>query len=292
MVKITREMAERLLCLLAYVHAYCQHPEGEAVNKGYQVARDMVTDRGHKPNRTLQHTAVRGLDAKHIQPDDLFNELVAALHDYEEGASNIISSMVDILSGSNNMNSMVGENIRALRRAILLPSEMAKVQEMLRKEMRCLHCASPLVNGQMVTATDRQGDGMGFYCTTCYAPTSIACGSGCNDVAPIDDGIMHNMIRKAKCPLHGGKAEKQAVVTQDDIADLLQRAARNARQPDEPAPARGIIGGRRLGRVAVDPLFGAAVAPADPNPFEVDNGPLDIRLHDDGGQPAPGRGDE
>lgn len=257
MIKIQRDLAELLLCVVAKLLEVPTADRASLFESGYYAARNTLSAQGLKHTSVLFGIAQQGLDTPNFE--EAFAELVAALRGSETSSASALEAVVDILSSPHSRNILSGENLRRLKQAILMPSDLTKVSEAMKKELSCSFCGKPFVSNEMVTAQD-SGGGMVFCCAHCYTPSYSPCmhgGGRCKEVVEVDRENLRKLLAKNKCDIHSGKPAKPNLVSAADLANQHDRLGRPAavRFAATPHPPP-------------DPLFGAAVAAAPP-PFRV-----------------------
>lgn len=265
MVKVPRKTLEQLLCLLA--HVLVEHPaprHAVVMEACFEDVKDLLHAQGRKWSTVMRETYNEGLGE--INLADTFKTLTTCLLGVESsGGGSVIDTVMDILTTPYSRNVLTGENLRRLKDAILLPSDLSNVAEALRRELACVACGKPLVHGEGVTAVDGS-QGKVFYCWRCHFPDYAPCTvGGCHDVVLPDRETFLRPITTAKCSKHSGKAEKPALVTERDIQvqedNRRQRAERAA-----PNPFRNIGIGRRGPDMPAPPRF----EDENDNPFAPD----------------------
>lgn len=209
-----------------------------------------------------------------IDSDSLVRSLQDQLDTGHRHDEVLITAIADALMDSLSRNVMSGSTLQALRNAVLIPSERAKVAALIRNgEMGCANCGRDFINEEMVILSKRAttpNDSSKFllFCTRCMVPRWISCTKGsCKGKAELPKN-MKNILTgtKSVCGEHGEGAVKQDAPTVApvgvDFPDLdtpaqqdsaLQTLNRLRRAAGVPIPAGNIVQSRW-----------GAVTPAEP----------------------------
>lgn len=113
----------------------------------------------------------------------------------------LIDTVVRLLQLSFLKNRLTLENLKRLRAAILLPSELVGLKEKLKaSEMFCGQCYHKFRSGEMASVL-REQDSVYLLCTTCFKPESLAC-VGKNRHSLDVDKALHKAVAKCaeNCP--------------------------------------------------------------------------------------------
>ena len=259
MIKIARDAAERLLLMCLYFKA-----------REYNCLGTLEDSLGRKhpfkSNVVLRNLYNEGLAQG--GPWTQWQEFCTHLQDQLVGSPStahyptLIDIVVDLLQAPYARNVMSGRNLQQLRRAILLPEEMIKFGESVRKEMGCAGCGKTFVNGEM-TSFRTDGDETAFYCTRCTTPTLGACrvnsGSPCEGAGEIDNKHLTKILQRTDCGSHTPAKDKPKEPT---VAEMLE--ANRIRQelaqlaPDVPNPPDQVVQWAEVGQPP------APAAPGDP----------------------------
>lgn len=286
MIKIARDAAERLLLV-------CQYMKSREYGC-YSMLEEMY---GHK--QTFKTSVVmKNLYNEGLRPEQGFvnwGDFTQHLVEQLTGGTStvhhptLIDIIVDLLQGPYARNVLGGKNLQQLRRAVLLPEEMIKFGESVRKERCCAGCAKALVNGEM-TSFRVDGDESAFYCTRCIIPNYAACkaGIGCDGVATIDGKLLGKITSKGDCGNHGiakdRKVETEPVRDHDLGAGLIMEVGGGPVPPDHLPDGGGwAFVGRDQPPAAAQPMGGNGVFE---NPFNLGAGQAHVNQARD---PDPAR---
>ncbi len=93
----------------------------------------------------------------------------------------LIDTMVHVLGLPHAASVLSGRTLEALRKAILLPDEIAGLRTRLaEQELHCSNCARPFVSNEMLCIVrNTTGTSPAIYCAACRTPTVRAC-TNCN----------------------------------------------------------------------------------------------------------------
>lgn len=139
--------------------------------------------------------------------EELLVELADQLNDdstksFKDGS--LIDRIVRTLGlpyARNHLNSRI---LADLRKALLLPDEMAQLGERLeQKEMRCAGCTRQFVSNEMTTVM-RDGHDTLIYCMKCHKPTYIACSKCDERIVSIDKKVHKILEQPWDCGCHDG----------------------------------------------------------------------------------------
>lgn len=205
MVKIARDAAERLLLM-------CLYFKGREYNCLGILEDSLRLKQPFKNSIVLRNVYNNGLEGG--GPWTQWTEFCTHLQDQLVNGSNrahhptLIDIVVDLLQAPYARNVVSGRNLQSLRRAILLPEEMIKFGESIRKEMGCAGCGKTFAKGEMASFHhEAEGDGGGaaFYCTRCVVPTLAACHSGdghCEGAGELDSKHLTKTLHNRNCGDH------------------------------------------------------------------------------------------
>ena len=114
-----------------------------------------------------------------------FLKQVLASQEGEYG--DLIDELARILQSPYARNTLSGNVLVQLRKAILIPSEIGEFKRMVRmKEMACVNCGAALIDGEMTTIMADE-DGTSIFCNRCAQPYSVKCSNmECNGLVVID----------------------------------------------------------------------------------------------------------
>lgn len=83
----------------------------------------------------------------------------------------LLDQIVDALSMTNARMVIGGATLRVIRKMVLNPGELAKVEGKLDKALSCVHCGKPIHNGEVVTYNGSHE----CVCVNCAIPTYTSC---------------------------------------------------------------------------------------------------------------------
>lgn len=227
MVKIARDVAERLLLI-------CLHLKSRGHNCYGILEESWGKKQTFKSNVVLRNIYNDGLASG--GPWTEWPEFSAHLQEQLVGSPStshhptLIDIIVDLLQAPYARNAISGRNLQQLRRAVLLPEEMIKFGESVRKEMGCAGCGKRFVKGEMASFHTEADEGSAFYCTRCTIPTVAACRSGdghCEGAGELDSKHLTKTLQNRNCGDHN--PAPSAKDTQE--ADRVRRELEALAQP-------------------------------------------------------------
>lgn len=290
-----RPVAEKVLVMLNYVSNQGLRA-GQVLNEGWRYSKHL--DR----NTVLRYLNHEGIDERHDNwglIEDLEEALKTESAEAGEDAGSLIEEIVKILQINYGRNVISGKNLHALRRLVLLPTEMAKLVDGMRKTLSCAGCGHQFTNRELtVFSPENENEGL-FYCIRCLQPIYTTClvSSDCDEAAQIPEGLVRNLIKASVCDKH--KPTKQlspdALKTKAAAENQAQVAAPN--QIRFNAGVRDRVDAAPGGRILFAPRHrrGAGMQPAAPPPMNVRiDGIPDVGWHVVGQDPqvAPPQADE
>ncbi len=267
MIKLFKGVVQQLLLVMAYLS-----------DRGYSmqdVRRGMEDEWGGRvPNQRngLQTpenwAAVRGvmtaLEEGVLEQgtfSSLFDDLVLTLKAKGKHSQDLIDALVDVVKSPYSRNVLSGNALSALRKALLLPDEMAGLTQRLRKrEMACAMCGHEFQQGETVTIYSER-EAIVIVCCSCYFPSLMRCSkcSGCAEIPQkLRDGL--NGARKCEECKHPKPKEKELEGVQLDV--LLREGVEVLRGLGGVDEGHGWAERRLQGRPA--PLQGHPAAPPGP----------------------------
>jgi hypothetical protein len=222
MIKLSRAVVERmvLLCVYSKRHDY-------RCNDMLEQGLSIPLPKKENQRRVLHHVyEVEGLVSEKNNWDFLLSEMIDALLSAPGTTSHhgsLIDQIVELLKEPYSRNVLSGKTLNALRRAILLPEEMAKVAEAFRKELACAACGKTFVNTEM--AIFEAGPPVAFFCTRCTIPSFAACkvSSNCDGVSPLDQKALAKAIgNKPDCGEHSPGKKNSIDAANADLQGILE----------------------------------------------------------------------
>lgn len=176
----------------------------------------------------------------------LCKQLQASYSGTESDDGTLVDSIVETLNLPYAKNVLTGRNLELLKRAILLPEEMAKIGSVLaQRELSCGSCGHRFVAGEMARLYPDGRGNNSFDCTRCGKPLFMACDKCDEGTVQIDHKKIANMFRKpVLCERHQPSPNGE----QKSVAVTLSG-------PTMGVAAEGVIGGGEAniaGRVYLD----------------------------------------
>jgi hypothetical protein len=143
--------------------------------------------------------------------DDLARYLTDQLYTEEPlDEGNLVDIIADIIQTDHGRSVLSGDGLRALRDAILLPSERARFLSELRSSLCCTGCGRKFSQWEMATITG-SGAETSIQCVRCAKPQVVACGTRkCSKVVAITQTFLRWLNKNSPCEEHSG--EKVEVV--------------------------------------------------------------------------------
>ena len=154
-------------------------------------------------------------------PPDSIDDMIGTIKDQlkaineERGSGedgNLINAIIRILQLPFARNAINGEQLKALRTALLLPEELGGLTARLEaRELTCGQCSRPLRNEEMVTISrDRQG--VVLLCHACMRPSVMACDhGGCQGHVGLDKKYRAMHKKRVDCGEHAEGGEEVTV---------------------------------------------------------------------------------
>jgi predicted RNA-binding Zn-ribbon protein involved in translation (DUF1610 family) len=132
--------------------------------------------------------------------EELAQQLLRPFTDGEEVT--LLEKVLQMLGSPNARNILSGRTLTQLRKALLNPEEIAKLNNATHS---CAGCGKDFALGEVATSyVDLQtGSGRLFYCARCRKPTSYAC-----QAASCDGTIELKYDMKKRCPNHREGAQE------------------------------------------------------------------------------------
>lgn len=230
-IKINRELAERLVLLAAYMARGGYDSPYTAIRSAYEEG-----DWKHRTGELFPELSRNGYSSmKNLTFAEMVDQGVDALMSSasESHFPQLVSTIVDLLQQPYCQNVMAGDTLRRLRKAVLFPEELAKVSANANKELKCGNCGKPLVNGEMVTFME-DGRMTTFVCSRCQPPSYAACHqTSCEHVAPIDARVLAKSLSKTDCGMHDGKKPTPEIPQEIRVGRAQGRAGGGLRMPED-----------------------------------------------------------
>lgn len=130
--------------------------------------------------------------------DEMGKVMSSLLASKKKLSSDLIDSLVGAVSGPYSRNALSGPMLTAMRKALLLPDEVAGLTARLRKkELACAHCGHEYVLGEAVGIYIER-DTVSVLCSTCYFPYSMRCRT-CSGVAQFPSKLRDAMRKSTVC---------------------------------------------------------------------------------------------
>lgn len=124
----------------------------------------------------------------------LLEDNIAALDSGQALGLDLIDSMVQVLNTPYASNALAGKTLTALRKAILLPSEVKAFQlELEKQERHCSACGALLFPTEMVMYSNGT-----VICSACTRPNYIRCTSH-KHVVPVSDTFTRVVRKLQEC---------------------------------------------------------------------------------------------
>lgn len=239
MLRMYRQFAEQVLCALLFLRdragdSFGPIHEHVVVSWRREDGRNRFHNDGQAAN--LIHT-VNFLTERNDFEMNL-SEMITTLGDQIRAAQNSIGSsqdkdLLDAIVRVTGLpyarNRMSGDVLESLKKALLLPDEIAGLKERLgREEMHCTTCGKKFMNGEMGSFINERGRSS-VMCTNCYHPVWIA--SGCQKHSTeITQSVIKSIIKLGQTACETCKAEAISGVQPQAPGDEVGRVR-------EPGPA-------------------------------------------------------
>jgi len=161
--------------------------------------------------RFLRNAASALAESGYEDVDELVSLMREQISSYNRGEGpddgSLVELIVNTLQLSYPRNRITSREWQTLRRAILLPEEMAKLSETVRsREIGCANCGHELRDHEM-TSVQRGSygggsGGIGFLCLRCRVPVYAACTKGDACVVPLDKKLVKALQNVGTCGNH------------------------------------------------------------------------------------------
>src|SRR6267154_1208203 len=157
--------------------------------------------------------------------DELSTQINQKVNSRGDHDGDLIDTMVKILKSPRGLNILSGKNLDQLRKAILLPEELAGLKTKLSKnELSCGSCGRELKSGDMLTMTRDMSGVAVISCTICSIPRFIPCPNKCENHIELSPSLRKSIQRttETKCQTCAEKkksklAEPAVSVSEPDI---------------------------------------------------------------------------
>lgn len=204
MIKIKREALERLLLMAMYFERQGFTFKNLIADSWKTLRFPLGWPRQDTLFRQLYNNGVK--EGRFTEWSSLHEACKDALVSSEGSTSHhpgLIDVLVDVLESPNARQVLTAKNLDTLRKAFLLPENMVKLGESLRKEMGCANCGHPFMNHEMATCgiEDHNGTGMVFYCAKCSTPHYTACRNCGEGSAELDQEALNKLTNKCRCEI-------------------------------------------------------------------------------------------
>lgn len=230
-IKIERKLVERLTLL---IQAVAQRGYDEP----YALIRTAYEEGNWKQSVGIlfQNLTRDGFnEVRHLEYRTIIDQCTEALTNSsgESHLPQLVNTIVEYLQHPYAQNALAGETLKRLRKAVLFPDELAKVNANAANELKCGGCGKPFVHGEIAIFTNGDRGQPTFCCSRCNPPSYAACGKhGCDGSGVIDPKAMARSLAKTDCGMHQPeKADKPF-----DIPDEVRRGIIEEGNPGVAAP--------------------------------------------------------
>lgn len=191
MIRMYRYAVEQLVMLLVYLKSVDPTPEMIS-----DVARRVRDDSNSPVGSALDHA----LDYPMPKIDEVLNELVAQIgqsYQVQSADATFIDQLVRILKLPFGRQYLMGGDVEALRKAILLPDEMiGLVDRLAQEELYCFGCHTPFRDSELVVYKKGSKDRT-VFCMKCSTPAWVACShEGCDCKVELTSVARKNLKNK------------------------------------------------------------------------------------------------
>lgn len=145
------------------------------------LARATLTEEERQLLNTIQEFKIFQRGAADDETLKSLDTMISLMMDQLLGQGLPEATLLDTIVGVTGLeygnNVLSGRTLKQLRKAILLPNEIAEFTERIkRREMHCEYCGHEFANGEMATMYHGV-DGARIWCSSCRTPEMIACPS-------------------------------------------------------------------------------------------------------------------
>lgn len=203
MVKFFPDTAEYILASLKALKTLARREYGNAYHDQYTVFNLYEVVEGIRYRRVATDTyGGDPIPALQDLTNDVEQQLISQTRN--NGSSDLIDIIVDILRSPYAMNTITPKVVKSLRKAILTPDELGALKTIVKeREMTCHQCQHKFVSGEAVVFTD-DGDFVKLSCMNCMRPELMAC--LCGKHLTIPARILKSIARE-KCNHTESEAE-------------------------------------------------------------------------------------
>lgn len=210
MYRLQEEQMKLILLSVAWMYR-SGHSAQEVARDSVDAFRNFHPGR-HSPEEESLCTAVREIYNRgyKFSPDayeELVKELAAMMivddGDRSKAELDLIDIIVNAMRSPHNKNIIRGEAFEALKRSILLPTELSTLRGKI-ETIGCAGCGRVFQSGEMTTLLKEDREDICFYCTKCAKP-NIMCCDKCDEGVDIRRGDVNrfNAISSPNlCPEH------------------------------------------------------------------------------------------
>lgn len=202
-VKVERALLERLTLAIGWFSQ-------RGYEEPYTLLRGSYEEGNWKdsPGRLFPELSKAGFNSlRNLSWNELVDQSTDAMRSGgdESHLPRLVSVIVELLQHPYGQNVLAGDTLRRLRKAVLLPDELAKVSATAAVELKCGHCGKPFVEGEMATFTGHERVPY-FACSRCVNPSYSACAkAGCDGSGEMDYKAIAKAVSKADCGQHNAK---------------------------------------------------------------------------------------
>lgn len=219
MIRLYRQFVEQIVLILLFLKDHSV--DGSRVRDHVSNAvRNRV-----QVNTNVYNIVDRAMDTNPPDFDEMLVDLVNQLDQTLDAkgkhvVGDFIDQIVKILQLPWGKQYIRGGDMDALRKAILLPSEMSGLTGRIRqREMSCSGCHIPVRHGELVTISiDGPLQVSEIYCIKCLPPSKVACTyPGCDMKAKIHPNLSKMLSKEMDCGL--GKSHQDLYKQQEAVAE-------------------------------------------------------------------------
>ena len=216
MVRLYASLVEYMLLALLYV-------KDTAGTRATEIVFDNAVSNWYKPkysNEGYHKVVALVRNMLDTRPMSSFGEIDDAIKTTQESLatynspvsfrdSDLIELIVKTLQLPHARAALSGKALEQLKRAILLPDERAKLNEIIEaKELACIGCGRRLQRGEMMMYA---GDGQ-FFCHNCEIPNIVACSKCKEGVIELPDKLYKAYGKSKICDVCSGVSKDKPEV--------------------------------------------------------------------------------
>lgn len=226
--RLFKQMIQTLFVSLVWIKYLCRTD----TNTMYQDVHSDMMNQERIPKSLFE--ALKICKIQDRRPQYSIDDLIEALKQKVEMGANphegdLIDLIIEIFKIPFGPNVLTGKGIEKLKKAILLPGEMASFAEHIRKQQKsCFGCGKEFSNDESVVITHSDGSDR-LFCLRCINPTVTPC-PNCHKTIPFSERFTTKKIKD--CPAHGGDIKKKEKGLDDLFRERLQVAQANRIQVD------------------------------------------------------------